>query len=214
LNTYQNKNIKTEINQSYLDLHPISDLLQDQPKNKKTKETHSVPVAYAKLRVSENEIKTIKVLLDSGSSETIISQKLVNKFRKIKSPPARWNTAAGILETKNKAKIHFSLPEFYEKKIIQWEAHMFKNNTRYDMIMGRDLLTELKMKIDFDELTIAWGEAVIPMKAIDNTRKDMFIQDPTSIQEETERIKRILDAKYQPADLNEIVENCSHLTKN
>ena len=37
--------------------------------------------------------------------------------------------------------------------------------------------------------------------------------DSDAMQEATERVKRILDAKYEPANLDEIVENCNHLNK-
>ena len=41
-----------------------------------------------------------------------------------------------------------------------------------------------------------------------------MISDSPSLQEAAERIKSILDAKYELANLNEIAKSCSHLTQN
>ena len=67
--------------------------------------------------------------------------------------------------------------------------------------------------MDFEFGTIQWEHAVIPMKSIDCTQKDMYVQDAQSIAEETSQVKSILDAKYEAADLNQIVNKCDHLSK-
>jgi hypothetical protein len=40
-----------------------------------------------------------------------------------------------------------------------------------------------------------------------------MISDSPCLQEATKRIKQILDAKYEPANLDEVAESCSHLTQ-
>ena len=153
------------------------------------------------------------MLLDSGASETCINKSLVKKFRRVKTEPMEWKTAAGTLKTENKVRAYFTLPEFYEKKVIMWDSHVFQNTCNYDMIIGRDLLTELEFEIDFKRKLIKWDEAHIPMKSYDATPKDMYIQDPENLTTEYERIKGILDAKYEAADIDKITENCTHLNK-
>jgi hypothetical protein len=49
------------------------------------------------------------------------------------------------------------------------------------------------------------------MKPIDNTKENMYIQDPKAVEDKTQRVKTILEAKYEAADLNEIVKSCQHL---
>jgi hypothetical protein len=85
--------------------------------------------------MNKNEVKTIRVLLDSGSSHTMIDKTLVSRFKKRKSE-AKFTTGMGIMNTSKQVNIYFTLPEFYEKKIINWKANVFKNHTRYDMIVG------------------------------------------------------------------------------
>jgi hypothetical protein len=51
------------------------------------------------------------------------------------------------------------------------------------------------------------------MKLRDATIEDSYyINDTPSLVEAAERIKQILDAKYEPANLEEITANCTHLT--
>ena len=40
-----------------------------------------------------------------------------------------------------------------------------------------------------------------------------YIHDTPHLEETVECIKGILDAKYEPADLDEVVVNCTHLTE-
>ena len=74
------------------------------------------------------------------------------------------------------------------------------------------MLTELGIKIDFSEMHVQWENAIVPMKSIDAKIEDSYhIDDGSSMQEATERMKKILDAKYEPANIDEVVEGCIHL---
>ena len=82
--------------------YTIRNLLQDQAKPrsaKRVKTDHSVPVVYAKFRTGKDQYKKLKVLLDSGASATCVNKSFVKKFRRLKTPPTRWVTAAGKLHT-------------------------------------------------------------------------------------------------------------------
>ena len=81
------------------------------------------------------------------------------------------------------------------------------------MIIGRDLMTKLKMKIDFEFQCVRWGEAEVPMCNPRVTEKEFYAQDSEIATEAMSRIKRILDAKYEAADLKEVVADCTHLSK-
>ena len=51
------------------------------------------------------------------------------------------------------------------------------------------------------------------MKSRDVTIEDTYYNNDTPrLDEAAERIKQILDAKYEPANLEEITANCTHLT--
>jgi hypothetical protein len=68
--------------------------------------------------------------------------------------------------------VTFSLPEFNVKKQIcsSWEFHVddrSESSRTYDMIIGRDLLGELGIIINFNDHTVTWDTDTIPMKDID-----------------------------------------------
>jgi hypothetical protein len=87
-------------------------------------------------------------------------------------------------------------------------------NIHYDMIIGNDLLECLKFDIKYSTATIKWDGAEIPMQSRDATIEDSYlISDTPCLQEAVERIKQILNAKYEPANLNEITEACTHLSQ-
>jgi len=65
---------------------------------------------------------------------------------------------AGSISTSQKAKVQFMLPELSETKIITWNLHVFKKTTKYDMILGRDLLQDLGILLNFKDQTITWEE--------------------------------------------------------
>ena len=159
-------------------------------------------------------MKTIKILFDSGASETIVSKSVLGSIKTTKTSNQQWNTAGGVAVTAEKATIQFALPEFYEKTIIQTPAHVFSTPMNYDLIIGRDLLTELGISLDFYHQKTIWQDAEIPMKLPNATiNSDFYIQDNSLIENETNRIKKILDAKYEPANLEEIAESALHLSK-
>jgi hypothetical protein len=70
------------------------------------------------------------------------------------------------------------------------------------------------MKFDFTNLTMEWDGATIPMQDVDSMTNEAFhIHDPDSIAEATDRVKAILDAKYEKADLAEVAQSATHLSK-
>ena len=81
------------------------------------------------------------------------------------------------------------------------------------MIIGRDLLTFLGVDILFSKSKVEWEHAELPFKDVNISRTEAYhIQDSKLITTSTERIKKILDAKYEPANLKNIVQTQKHLT--
>ena len=157
----------------------------------------------------------VKILLDSGASGTLITAKWAKKLRQTKAKSVQWNTTAGTFVTSSRTKLQFKLPEFHEKRVVEYQVHVTKDLGRYDMIIGRDILEELGIDIKFSNNTMEWDDKVVPMKSIDAEVEDSFhAEDSEAMQDATDRIKQILDAKYEPADLDEVVASCKHLDAN
>ena len=80
------------------------------------------------------------------------------------------------------------------------------------MIMGQDLLRALKIKIDFHEECVTWGSMNVPMKNPDASVKTSYYVRSDQDDPNYERTKKILDAKYDPADIRRYVEESTHLS--
>ena len=158
----------------------------------------------------------IKILFDSGSTKTHIKREHIKKLCLHKDTEAIWTMATGSILITEKCKVLFSLPEFFPSKMIEWNVYVGTLETiQYDMIIGNDLLEALKVDIKYSTMTIEWDGAEIPMRSKDTTIEELYlISNTPCLQEAAERIKQILDAKYEPANLNEIVKECIHLTPN
>jgi hypothetical protein len=98
------------------------------------------------------------------------------------------------------------------------ESHHESSN--YDMIIGRDLLHSLGINLLFDTVEISWDNSKIRMQPPGKQDRDwldtmeqelLYAHDPSTT--DAERIQNIIESKYTPADLNKIVEECTHLEK-
>ena len=66
----------------------------------------------------------------------------------------------------------------------------------------------------FSDETVTWDEHDIPIKDADaDAQEAYYAPDPGVIDEAAERLKSILDAKYQPADLEQIAREMTHLNE-
>ena len=82
----------------------------------------------------------------------------------------------------------------------------------YDMIIGRDLLTEIGIDLLFSSRKILWDHKETPFKSQDaDAAIDYHVIDSASVIEATDRIKLILDAKYEAANLDEVAERNEEL---
>ena len=87
------------------------------------------------------------------------------------------------------------------------------------MIIGRDLLVELGIIIDFKKKTMSWEEATINMptssKKLRKTPKYELVSlenEPESTISLTKRAIKIMDVEYEAADLPKVVASCAYLS--
>ena len=126
-----------------------------------------------------------------------------------------FTTPGGALVIDKSTDVQFMLPEFHSNRALAWKFVVSNQGLgNYDMILGRDFLEELGIDVKFSSMEVEWEGSTIPLKPIDATAEEFFmIAEPTSVTHATERVQGILDANYEAADLDEIVSQCSHLTK-
>ncbi len=168
----------------------------------------------------------IRILLDSGSSGSIILEKYVHKLHMKNDHRTVWDTKGGIFRTSKKCKATFILNEFFQNKAIEWNLHvdLTPGPHCYYMILGRDIMQELGITLDFKDQTMMWDDSTVNMKDPD-TLLDLL--DPVNdfywnedlnlmeaLQEASAHLKKILDAKYEAADLDEVVRACEYPDSN
>ena len=61
--------------------------------------------------------------------------------------------------------MEFTLPEFHTKQWITWKAFVTPHKMQYDLIIGRDLVSQLGIILDFKENNIVWDIMLVCMKS-------------------------------------------------
>ena len=201
-----------------VDNHSIMSQLTSQ--TNKANQTHkpvpTAPIVFAKvfLNRKKTKYKFIKILLDSGASSSIAHARLFKNLDTYTDNSTIWNTMAGTLSTSKRGSLSIKMPEFNESATLKIDCHVTNNKSNYDIIVGRDTLCELGIGLDFASNSITWNGSRIDMKPPNcNTTEHYFINDPSNVKEASDRIKRILDAKYEKANLNKLVRDAIYLDR-
>jgi hypothetical protein len=160
----------------------------------------------------------VRVLLDSGSDGNLV---FVDKDKPMLLPsskrlvPQLWNTSNGMFQTKRKAEIELNFFEYSNRKrylaepdIVEYDKN---NKPQYDIILGVKTMKKYGIILDFKDKMITVDEVRLPMQNINYLQGSSTLRalklnhslamEPQSTQEATKRVTRILDAKYQKADL-------------
>ena len=85
-----------------------------------------------------------QILLYSGCSSTIVLGILVEKLYPGKDAQMQWHTHVGNITTYLMIKLDFTLTTHSATNAVTWICHVDESaKGRYNMILGRDILTEL-----------------------------------------------------------------------
>ncbi len=146
--------------------------------------------------------------------------------------PQSWGTSNGTFVTDRVGNIEISFVE-YSASLASKKVHLQPDIVEYslgdqapmyDLIIDKQTMHNLGVKLDFQEKTITIDEILLPMRNIANLqlkpritrvlrKNTCFAQEPISTRSKTKRMVEILDAKYEKADFPAIIrENYSHLT--
>ena len=203
----------------------LSDLHRPPQKSQKINHLTPMTIVLIKTWLEKSRFKKIRILLDSRSSESIILEKFVHKLHVQKDTTTNWITKGGNFQTSKKCKTTFILKEFYENKSIEWNLHVDSTPGphHYDKILGCNVMSELRITLDFKDQTVTWDDSTINMKDPESFPElldpvnDFFWNndqyETEALQEASAHLQKILDAKYALADLDEVIRTCRHLTK-
>jgi hypothetical protein len=171
--------------------------------------------------------KLLWVLLDSGSDGNLI---FVDKDKPMLLPSSKrlvlqsWNTLNGRFQTKQKAEIELNFFEYSDSKrylvapdIVEYEKinkpqdDLIKTMKKYGIILDfKDKMTTVdEVKLSMRNINYLQGSSTLHVLRLNHS----LAMEPQSTQDATKHVTRILDAKYQNADLQSIVrDNCKHLS--
>ena len=206
-----------------VDNYLLSNYNRKNTKRNKTTQYNTELIAKVKTNPEGTKSTIVRVLLDTGTSSSLILKNIVKKLKLKNVPQTKWITKGGTFTTDSECKIRFKLPQFSETKEINWQCYVDSSNAnaRYDMILGRDFLQETGMILNWNDLTMTWDEATIVMPEYGtitnrNEANAMYLDlaESMAVKESSERTERILEARYEKADLNKLVNDCDHLTNN
>lgn len=192
---------------------------------KKTRKEHLSPIAIGTVNVRRGKVKTniVRILFDSGTSSSIILGEFTKKLKTKDAPSTTWLTKGGTFVTNKICKVQLRLPEFSTRKGVEWKFHVDQKTnskeSRYDMIIGGDLMSELGIDIKYSTGSIDWDGATIPMRCrsmFDDMTETINLHDAEcnesdAVRNATSRMTTILDAHYEKANLDNVVDTYEHL---
>ena len=166
--------------------------------------------------------RLLRVLFDSGASHTLIHSSALPLNTHLFSLPheEQCQTVAGTFTTSKTVRLRdIRLPEFDKNKRIHGViARVFDAPCNYDVILGRDLLMDLGLVINFKTKIVKWMDHEIPM------RDRQFLKDPNhflanaiddldlELESDDPLESYILDAKYERMTARQVVESQKHLS--
>ncbi len=120
--------------------------------------------------------KTIRVLLDTGSSEDLLFlEKVSNKYIPVVSRvfPESWSTSNGPFKTKKVGEVELSFVEYSANKKVHLRPDIVECSKGgppplYDLIIGKQTLHDIGTMLDFKERTITIDDILLPMRNINN----------------------------------------------
>jgi len=76
--------------------------------------------------------------------------------------------------------------------VISWKLHVFKNTMKYNLIIGQELMQDLRILLDFKNQTVIWDEVTIPMRDPETSIGEGYeIHERKVLYEATEQTKSL-----------------------
>ena len=167
--------------------------------------------------------RVLRALLDSGSTGCIILNEFTLGLSKKFDKTEKWTTKGGTFTTKGKCRVPMVLTDFTRSTTVEYDCYVDPTQksspNNYDLILGKDFQQEFGIDILNSQLTLRWNGIEVPMRnygelATRTGASSFALQnadeiDPTG--DLQKRVTRILDAKYEKADLKAVIKNQTHL---
>ena len=183
------------------------------------------PVTLFKIKKKNGTFsKPLLVLLDTGAGSTVAKASLSTFGKVSRVSKTSFSTANGRFASDKAVQLDFVLSEFSESRIICPKGIRLLPDAcdlPYDLIIGRDLMHELKMDILFSENVVLWDGLRLPMHSTKTAITEMNIDlnsiyqdagESESVKKAGDRLMKILDANYETPDIDKEVDQMDHLS--
>ncbi len=151
------------------DVYAMSEDSSDDRQHKKAKKFVPTNLTHVTIMVVDTisavrSRKLLKVLLDSGSTTTLINKKCLPKnFKPCPiSSSRKVNTLTGTYTSTEVVTMHnLRLPEFDKNRNVDLQkALVFQSETcKYDVILGADFLTKTGIDVKYSTGTMEWFDS-------------------------------------------------------
>ena len=197
--------------------------LFSQRNKKRPKFSHVTTEVVGEIIARDNQLRPMRCLLDTGTTSTIVLKSFVTKMSRYRHSTTKWRTMGGTFVTNKKSRIEFKLPEFSHSKTITWNVHVDEttNNetAHYDMVIGTDLLSELKIRLDFATHEIEWDDVTVSMKQKGTVSDPNLTEHIYELTKESSLLKmsedrhnEIIKAMYGKVNIKDHLKSLKHLT--
>ena len=118
---------------------------------------HYSPILYECINTMHGKEKfnNFRIILNSVCSSTIVMGRLVEKLNPEKDAVMHRHTPVVNSTTNIEVEVDFNLPALSVTNIMMWKCHVEDSvKSRYDMILGQDILTELELNLKLSEHVI------------------------------------------------------------
>ena len=162
-------------------------------------------------------------LFDTGSSVALIKSSAVPRQAQLEqTEEGLFSTAAGIYRSANVIKLKaVSFPEFdASRRFKEFKCYVFDNNAcPYDLIIGRNILSQAGFLFDFQENQTTWFDVSVPFRPrgyYDPKRRESITKDlntaRTAVLDSYVNGPSIKDAIYEVHDPDVVAESQQHLS--
>jgi len=144
---------------------------------------------------------------------------------KLNKKSTKWDTATGVLQTDGTVQIeNCILPQFTRKCYITMSFHMYQKRSKdkYVFILGRDLLQDIGLDIDYSNSQFVWDNIIVDMvpcgfwtkKKIESTAQIWRQNGKSSAKAKTKELHlaEIKPAEYKPINIEDIMQSQAPLT--
>jgi hypothetical protein len=123
----------------------------------------------------------MRILIDSGCAATLINHSNIKTLDTTKENKIKWTTKAGEFSTHRGCEITFTLAALHKHREIIWKCYVDESNPETniyddDLLIGRDLMHEVGIKICFSAAEVRWDYASMSMHLVEKSTQQ-FEQD-------------------------------------